>query len=97
MPSQMPTYLLGRVIAEFEYNNWRGETEVRRVIPDRIVWMDAPDYGYKPGWFLIAWDMKRGAMRQFSFDPERMRPAQEDGQRVALSVNGVNILWQAGR
>jgi predicted DNA-binding transcriptional regulator YafY len=97
MDNKIPAYLLGRIIAEFEYTNWRGETEVRTIIPDRVVWMDTPDFGYKPGWFLIGWDMKRKAFRQFAFDPERMRPSEADGQRIALSVHGTNILWQAGR
>lgn len=89
----VPAHLLGRPLAEFQYTNWRGETEFRRVVPDRIVWMDEPDYGYKAGWFLIAWDLKRDAMRQFSLDPERMRPF-DTGMRNPVSTHGVNILLQ---
>lgn len=91
--ADIPTNMLGRPVVVFEYTNWRGETEVRRVVVDRVVWMDEPDYGYKPGWFLIAWDLKKKAMRQFSFDPERMRPAETAFEgRLPLSGHGVNIL-----
>jgi hypothetical protein len=89
----IPAKLLGRPLAVFEYTNWRHETELRRVVPDRIVWLDDPGYGYKPGWFLIAWDLKKKAMRQFLFDPAVMRPAETalDG-REPVSSHGVNIL-----
>jgi hypothetical protein len=97
MTENMPAYLLGRSITTFQYTNWRGETEVRRVVPGRIVWLDDPGYGYKAGWFLIAWDMQRKGFRQFSLDPSRMKPTEKDGERVGLSVHGTNILWQAGR
>lgn len=91
--SGVPSNMQGRPLAEFQYTNWRGETEFRRVVPDRVVWMDEPDYGYKPGFFLIAWDIKRGALRQFSLDPERMRPVDSEGNgRQPMSPHGVNIL-----
>lgn len=97
----IPTNLLGRRTCEFAYTNWQGETERRRVVPDRVVWMDDPGFGYKAGWFLIAWDMQREALRQFVFDPKRMRPIDEREPgplnigRVPLSAHGINILLQA--
>lgn len=91
----MPLTLLGRHIATFEYTNWKGETEVRKVVPDRVVWMDEPDYGYKPGWFLIAWDLKRKAFRQFALTPEHMRPNDSDPMgREQITGHGVNVLLQ---
>lgn len=90
----VPVSLLGRVICTFEYTNWRNETEVRRVVPDRVSWMDEPGFGYAPGWFLVGWDLHKDAMRQYSLDPARMRPINDAGERTPLSSHGINILLQ---
>lgn len=84
----VPSHMLGRHVATFTYTNWKGETQVRKVVPDRVVWLNDPDYGYKPGWFLQAWCLDRDALREFSLDPAHMMPG------APLSTHGVNILLQ---
>lgn len=88
--ADVPAHLIGRSLAVFEYTNWRGETAVRRVIPDRVVWDEAPGYGYRPGLFLVGWCLTKGAERRFSMDPKHMRKPDN----AAMSAHGVNILLQ---
>lgn len=91
----IPLSMLGKHISTFLYTNYKGETEVRKVIADRVVWMDDPGFGYEPGWFLLGWCLSARAMRQFRFDPERMRPNDTDEKgREWLSAHGSNILLQ---
>lgn len=48
------------------YTNWRGETSIRTVRPERI-WHGATQW-HGEGWFLTAWDVDKGARRHFALD-----------------------------
>lgn len=52
---------------KFIYRNHRGETNVRRVTPEKIVYLTEPGYGYTAGWFLVGYDHDRSANRSFEF------------------------------
>lgn len=48
----------------FTYTNWRGKTEVRTVIPQRV-WYGTTDWYTDPHWFLRAFDFDKQADRDF--------------------------------
>lgn len=51
---------------KFTYRNHHGQIELRTVIPEAIEFIERPEFGYQPGWFLIGQDMDRDARRSFS-------------------------------
>lgn len=57
----------------FLYTNYKGETEVRHVIPERV-WFGVTPYHPDPQWFLGAFDLDRKADRNFAFK-DVVRPA----------------------
>jgi predicted DNA-binding transcriptional regulator YafY len=55
----------GKVV-EFVYTNYRGVTEIRRVVPQNI-WFGATQWHPKRQWFLSAWCLERQAHRDFAW------------------------------
>lgn len=55
----------GKVV-EFTYTNYRGVTEVRRVVPINI-WHGTTEWHPRKQWFLHAWDLDRQAARDFTW------------------------------
>lgn len=53
-------------IITFTYRNHRGEVAERRVRGGLLVWLGAPGYGYKPGWFITGTDVDKEATRSFA-------------------------------
>lgn len=47
------------------YKNWRGETNKRRIVPNRL-WFGANQWHLMPQWFIEAYDIDKGAMRMFA-------------------------------
>ncbi len=47
------------------YTNYRGETAIRTVIPDKI-WFGSTDWHPEPQWLLDAIDTEKGASRSFA-------------------------------
>lgn len=56
----------GKVV-EFTYENHRGVTEVRRVVPTHV-WFGSTEYYPKKQWLLSAWCLERQARRDFTFE-----------------------------
>lgn len=56
----------GKVV-EFTYENYRGVTEVRRVVPLRL-WFGSNEWHPKKQWLLSAWCLERQAERFFAFE-----------------------------
>lgn len=52
-------------VLEFGYINYRGEYDVRRVIPWHI-WFGATEYHTTPQWFMRAMDLDKGDYRDFA-------------------------------
>lgn len=52
-------------VVQFEYVNHRGEPGTRRIRPIRI-WFGSTVWYPEPGWLLEAWDIDKGATRDFS-------------------------------
>lgn len=50
---------------EFEYCNWRGASQLRRVIPKRI-WFGESEWHSGSQWFLEALDVDKGQVRDFA-------------------------------
>lgn len=56
----------GKVV-EFNYTNYRGVTEIRRVVPRGTFFGNTEHHPGKSQWFLRAWCLERQAMRMFAF------------------------------
>lgn len=69
----------------FMYKNWRGEDEMRFVVPSYIRYGTSEYHAKNEQWFLVGWDIKRGAMRDFAMlDIKGFIPYKEaktDGQQ----------------
>ncbi|MFZ4100006.1 MAG: WYL domain-containing protein [Chlamydiia bacterium] len=48
-----------------DYTNWRGERALRRIQPQSIQF-GTTEWHPKPQWLLVAWDLDREALREFS-------------------------------
>ena len=53
--------------AKFTYTNWRGETEVRHVVPTEISHRST-EYYPVPQWIMAGWDKDRQAQREFAMN-----------------------------
>lgn len=49
----------------FTYTNWKGATDLRTVVPNRI-WFGVTEYHPEPQWFLTAFDVDKQAERDFA-------------------------------
>ena len=47
------------------YRNWRGETNIRRILPDHI-WFGATEWHPEHQWLLDALDVEKGVNRTFA-------------------------------
>jgi hypothetical protein len=47
------------------YTNWRGETSERMLMPVRL-WYGATEWHPEPQWLLAAYDVDKGAIRDFA-------------------------------
>lgn len=56
----------GKVV-EFTYENYRGVTEIRRVVPQGTLFGTTLHHPGKKQWFLRAWCLERQAQRYFAF------------------------------
>ena len=54
-------------ILVFDYENYRGNKETRRVLPKRI-WFGVTDWHPEPQWILDGFDLDRNALRSFAID-----------------------------
>lgn len=50
---------------EFEYKNWKGETNKRTVVPYKV-WFGSTEFYKEEQWFLNAFDVEKGAERNFA-------------------------------
>lgn len=48
-----------------DYTNWKGERALRRIQPRALRWGQTP-YHPEPQFLLRAWDLEKGAMREFA-------------------------------
>lgn len=53
------------------YTNYRGETALRRIVPNRI-WFGHTDWHPEDGWLLDAFDLEKGAERSFAMKDIRV-------------------------
>lgn len=51
----------------FEYKNWRGEVDIRTVIPIEVYW-GSTEYHPKEQWMLKALDLKKHDYRDFAVE-----------------------------
>lgn len=49
----------------FIYTNWRGERAEHVALPQHVAW-GATEYHPDPQWIMTAFDVERGAQRQFA-------------------------------
>ncbi len=72
----------------FDYLNWRGEAATRHALPMRTFYA-ATEHHPQPQWLLEAYDVDRGAVRQFAM--KDMRPVgqhlRDVAQKAADSAN----------
>jgi len=54
----------GKVV-QIVYTNYRGETAVRRVVPEQLVFKGSEWHGDEQ-WLLEAYDLDKGALRSFA-------------------------------
>jgi predicted DNA-binding transcriptional regulator YafY len=52
------------------YTNYRGETAVRRIVPQRL-WFGATSWHPEDGWLLDAIDVEKGEVRSFAMKDVR--------------------------
>ena len=50
---------------EFEYKNWKGETNIRKVIPYKN-WFGSTEFHTEEQWFLHAFDVDKKEDRNFA-------------------------------
>jgi predicted DNA-binding transcriptional regulator YafY len=55
----------GKVV-EFTYLNYRGVTEIRRIVPIRI-WFGSNEWHPRKQWFVHGWCFERMAARDFAW------------------------------
>lgn len=63
------------------YTNWRGDTEVRRIIPRRI-WWGSTEWHPEPQWLLTAFDVDKQAERDFALKDFDQPITVQDAARV---------------
>lgn len=61
---------LGRKVLRIVYTNYRGETSLREVVPNRI-WFGATDWHPEEQWLLDAFDLEKNAERSFALSAIR--------------------------
>ena len=49
----------------FTYKNWRGETGIRRAVPNHM-WYGRTEHHPEAQWFMNAWDVDKQALRDFA-------------------------------
>jgi predicted DNA-binding transcriptional regulator YafY len=49
----------------FVYTNWKGETRLRQVVPQRI-WFGSTEYHQEPQWLLQGLDVQKDEVRDFA-------------------------------
>jgi len=52
-------------IVKIFYTNWRGESNVRKIIPERI-WFGSNEYHREDQWILDALDVEKNEKRSFA-------------------------------
>ena len=52
-------------IVKILYTNYRGETKIRKIIPDKI-WFGKTDWHQEKQWLFDAFDMDKNAERSFA-------------------------------
>lgn len=57
-------------IVQIVYTNYRGETNVRKIVPQRV-WFGESDWHRGPQWFLEAVDLEKNAERSFALKDVR--------------------------
>lgn len=67
----------------FEYTNYRGETAIRSVIPNRVFYGTVPPYHPDPGWYMEAFDLNKRAVRHFDMTQIRRGSATAPVTRAA--------------
>lgn len=65
-----------------EYTNYRGETARRTIIPIKL-WWGSTEWHPEDQWMLTAWDIEKGARRDFAW--QDMRPVQNHATSAALA------------
>ena len=53
------------------YTNYRGETALRTIVPERI-WFGSTEWHREDGWMLDAFDVEKGAERSFAMKDIRV-------------------------
>lgn len=54
-----------RTIVTIRYTNWKGETGVRRIVPQRV-YFSSSEWHPEPQWIMDALDLEKGAERSFA-------------------------------
>lgn len=54
-------------VISFRYKNWKGETSVRKVVPEHI-WFGSTDFHKEEQWLLNAIDVDKQASRDFAIN-----------------------------
>lgn len=90
-----------RPVISFGYTNHHGKTANRRVIPDALEYIQAPGFGYPPGWFLSGMCLDKNERRSFALSNMTLpdvanwvllpfnKPTLNDGRNVKLSTGAV--------
>ena len=56
------------MIIKFMYKNHRDETAERMIVFESITYEQAPEFDYKPGWFMNGFCHDKHARRSFALD-----------------------------
>jgi hypothetical protein len=49
------------------YRNYRGEVDEREIVPMSVRY-GSTEWHPTPQWLMLAWDVKKGALREFAMD-----------------------------
>jgi hypothetical protein len=82
------------------YTNYRGETAVRAILP-KSVWFGSTEWHPEPQWFLTAYDVDKGADRDFALKDlgvplEAYRAGVIHGQRIGHAWGADNRSVEEG-
>jgi hypothetical protein len=64
-------------VVKIGYTNWRGEYAEREIVPMRP-WFSATDWHPEPQWLLKAWDIAKGAERDFAIKDIGFKPTPQE-------------------
>lgn len=72
---------------EFGYTNYRGEYSIRRAVPVRV-YFGSTEWHPEPQWLMSAFDLEKGADRDFALKDIGLRPVETAAVYIAVDHTG---------